>query len=418
MAISVGRLIVFAAVLRGSSAYLVYRLVRGRPDSGRRDVRSRSRRGRPSRLWAPRLAARPLAGQRARRLPDDREVRVRPGDRSSPTTAGRSSTTSAAPGSSTTRGEKVRAARARDRLLPRRSPRARSRSARPPDRLRRDLVRRGRRAPRSSWRPTPSSAPRPPRSTPPGTGSTAWSRATCCGPTTWPRWARRSSRTLWARLEPVQGRQLIERAHPPRTRGDRRRDELRARGYRLTPQRQLVLDAVDALGHATPDEVHAWVRERVVRRQHLHGLPHARAARGARPGQARAPEPRRADLPRVPLPSTSTWSAAMRRDHGGRAVTAGWSRLVQSFAATIGFVDRCRTPHGLRPRATRLRRVSAAEHRPLLDLPGAVAGRRHRRRRRRALRLVQRRAAAPSSAATGSSTCPTAASSGSPGPTG
>ena len=25
------------------------------------------------------------------------------------------------------------------------------------------------------------------RTTPPGTGSTAWSRATCCGPTTWPR---------------------------------------------------------------------------------------------------------------------------------------------------------------------------------------------------------------------------------------
>lgn len=33
------------------------------------------------------------------------------------------------------------------------------------------------------------------------------------------------------------------------------RDMLRARGYRLTPQRQLVLEAVTALGHATPDEV-------------------------------------------------------------------------------------------------------------------------------------------------------------------
>lgn len=29
--------------------------------------------------------------------------------------------------------------------------------------------------------------------------------------------------------------------------------ELRARGYRLTPQRQLVLDAVRRLGHSTPD---------------------------------------------------------------------------------------------------------------------------------------------------------------------
>ncbi len=33
------------------------------------------------------------------------------------------------------------------------------------------------------------------------------------------------------------------------------RDMLRARGYRLTAQRQLVLEAVTTLGHATPDEV-------------------------------------------------------------------------------------------------------------------------------------------------------------------
>jgi Fur family ferric uptake transcriptional regulator len=38
------------------------------------------------------------------------------------------------------------------------------------------------------------------------------------------------------------------------------RDELRARGLRLTPQRQLVLEAVHGLGHATPDEVLAEVR--------------------------------------------------------------------------------------------------------------------------------------------------------------
>ena len=31
--------------------------------------------------------------------------------------------------------------------------------------------------------------------------------------------------------------------------------ELRARGYRLTPQRQLVLEAVGQLGHATPEEI-------------------------------------------------------------------------------------------------------------------------------------------------------------------
>lgn len=36
-------------------------------------------------------------------------------------------------------------------------------------------------------------------------------------------------------------------------------DKLRSRGLRLTAQRQLVLDAVYELGHATPDQVHAAV---------------------------------------------------------------------------------------------------------------------------------------------------------------
>ncbi|HET7355486.1 MAG TPA: Fur family transcriptional regulator [Nocardioidaceae bacterium] len=35
---------------------------------------------------------------------------------------------------------------------------------------------------------------------------------------------------------------------------------LREKGYRLTPQRELVLHAVERLGHATPDEVHAAIR--------------------------------------------------------------------------------------------------------------------------------------------------------------
>ena len=38
------------------------------------------------------------------------------------------------------------------------------------------------------------------------------------------------------------------------------REKLRGSGYRLTPQRELILDAVDRLGHATPDEVLAEVR--------------------------------------------------------------------------------------------------------------------------------------------------------------
>lgn len=37
-------------------------------------------------------------------------------------------------------------------------------------------------------------------------------------------------------------------------------DRLRASGHRLTPQRELVLAAVERLQHATPDEVYAEVR--------------------------------------------------------------------------------------------------------------------------------------------------------------
>jgi Fur family ferric uptake transcriptional regulator len=36
--------------------------------------------------------------------------------------------------------------------------------------------------------------------------------------------------------------------------------QLREKGYRLTPQRQLVLEAVAALGHATPEEIVTAVR--------------------------------------------------------------------------------------------------------------------------------------------------------------
>jgi Fur family ferric uptake transcriptional regulator len=39
-------------------------------------------------------------------------------------------------------------------------------------------------------------------------------------------------------------------------------ERLRASGHRLTPQRELVLAAVERLGHATPDEVYAEVRTR------------------------------------------------------------------------------------------------------------------------------------------------------------
>jgi Fur family ferric uptake transcriptional regulator len=39
------------------------------------------------------------------------------------------------------------------------------------------------------------------------------------------------------------------------------RSRLREKGYRLTPQRELILAAVDRLGHATPDEVLAEVHK-------------------------------------------------------------------------------------------------------------------------------------------------------------
>lgn len=39
------------------------------------------------------------------------------------------------------------------------------------------------------------------------------------------------------------------------------RDKLRGSGYRLTPQREMILGAVERLGHATPDEVLVEVRQ-------------------------------------------------------------------------------------------------------------------------------------------------------------
>lgn len=39
------------------------------------------------------------------------------------------------------------------------------------------------------------------------------------------------------------------------------RDELRERGLRLTPQRELVLTAVRSLGHATPEEIAQYIHQ-------------------------------------------------------------------------------------------------------------------------------------------------------------
>lgn len=50
-----------------------------------------------------------------------------------------------------------------------------------------------------------------------------------------------------------------EHHHQPAT--EDWKSTLREKGYRLTPQRELVLQAVERLGHATPDEVLTAVRE-------------------------------------------------------------------------------------------------------------------------------------------------------------
>lgn len=48
----------------------------------------------------------------------------------------------------------------------------------------------------------------------------------------------------------------------PQASEDRLSATLREKGFRLTPQRELILRAVEELGHATPDQVHAHVLTR------------------------------------------------------------------------------------------------------------------------------------------------------------
>ena len=52
------------------------------------------------------------------------------------------------------------------------------------------------------------------------------------------------------------------RTVPGGTLGQDWQARLRARGYRLTPQRQFVLEAVGALGHGTPDDIATAVRRK------------------------------------------------------------------------------------------------------------------------------------------------------------
>jgi Fur family ferric uptake transcriptional regulator len=54
---------------------------------------------------------------------------------------------------------------------------------------------------------------------------------------------------------------MAGRSHAPVQESTDWQQVLRDKGYRLTPQRELVLSAVNRLGHATPDEILAAVRE-------------------------------------------------------------------------------------------------------------------------------------------------------------
>ncbi|GII85331.1 transcriptional repressor [Sphaerisporangium siamense] len=58
-----------------------------------------------------------------------------------------------------------------------------------------------------------------------------------------------------------QQTQQAHQSREPHQAGQTWHEELRARGYRVTPQRQLVLEAVTRLGHATPEDICAAVQE-------------------------------------------------------------------------------------------------------------------------------------------------------------
>ena len=136
---------------------------------------------------------------------------------------------------------------------------------------------------------------------------------------------------LWAYDKAALG-QPLSRTHRPASRRcrwrtpsafragprrDRLADELRERGYRLTPQRQLVLEAVAGSATRRLRSAHRGPAHGE-RRQRLHRLPDARAARGARPGHAHPPRARGADLPprargRPPAPGLPR---LRRRDRG------------------------------------------------------------------------------------------------------
>jgi Fur family transcriptional regulator, ferric uptake regulator len=72
--------------------------------------------------------------------------------------------------------------------------------------------------------------------------------------------ARRARREAVAMAHPGD-RTRLEAMEPGPPRHRSWDEELRSRGYRVTPQRQLVLEAVAKLNHATPEEIAACVQQ-------------------------------------------------------------------------------------------------------------------------------------------------------------
>lgn len=109
-------------------------------------------------------------------------------------------------------------------------------------------------------------------------------------------------------------------------------EKLRGSGYRMTPQRQLVLAAVEALGHATPDEVRDHLEGAVntstvyrnlevleelglVRHTHLSDrAPTYHSARAAEHFHLICRNCRR--VTSVPLERAETFAAQLRTEHG------------------------------------------------------------------------------------------------------
>ena len=247
----------------------------------------------PPQLRAAGLADRHVGGQRARGVPDDRSLPVRPG---ADLPAGRPAVHPLPEPRVDRRraGQPRPRGRAGDGLHPAaggRHPRGACWRTTPAS-SRRGTARSTPTSPASRSRPTPSYAPPPPRSTSAASGSTATSTATCSTPTTWRPWARSSSRTRTPSCKTAVGRPVTIDA------------ELAG----AAPRERAPAHPAARAGAGGGRDAGPRHPRRGVRRgahplgvdQPLDGLPHPRAARRARADPARAPERPGADVPLGP----------------------------------------------------------------------------------------------------------------------